>query len=137
MNAHCLMRMLTLLTRSQSSQLAEPLWTDPGLKSGISVRQLAGNELSNILPKSSHVKKKPPLTLLIIHLFKTEVFLLLLLSTLFIYLVLINRRTGPQYQRVKPYVLFFNRGNTEEATSSKIVCLTFVYVLFYVNLCQG
>ena len=27
-------------TRSHSSQLAEPLWTDPGLKSGISVRQL-------------------------------------------------------------------------------------------------
>ena len=50
-------------TRPQSSQLAEPLWTDRGLKSGISVREListlkqkaqAGNELSNILPKSSH-----------------------------------------------------------------------------------
>ena len=27
-------------TLSQSSQLAEPLWTDPGLKSGISVRKL-------------------------------------------------------------------------------------------------
>ena len=27
-------------TRSQSSQLAKPLWTDPGLKSGISVREL-------------------------------------------------------------------------------------------------
>ena len=27
-------------TRPQSSQLAEPLWTDPGLKSGISVREL-------------------------------------------------------------------------------------------------
>ena len=27
-------------TRSQSSQLAEPLWTDPGLKSGISAREL-------------------------------------------------------------------------------------------------
>ena len=27
-------------TRSQSSQLAEPLWTDPGLKSEISVREL-------------------------------------------------------------------------------------------------
>ena len=26
--------------RLQSSQLAEPLWTDPGLKSGISVREL-------------------------------------------------------------------------------------------------
>ena len=27
-------------TRSQSSQLAEPLWTGPGLKSGISLREL-------------------------------------------------------------------------------------------------
>ena len=54
-------------TLSQSSQLAEPLWTDPGLKTGISVRELspttttkpqAGNELSNILPKSSHARKK-------------------------------------------------------------------------------
>ena len=27
-------------TRPQSSQLAEPLWTDPDLKSGISVREL-------------------------------------------------------------------------------------------------
>ena len=27
-------------TRPQSSQLAEPLWTDPGLNSGISVREL-------------------------------------------------------------------------------------------------
>ena len=31
-------------TRSQSSQLAEPLWTDPGLKSGISVRKLISNQ---------------------------------------------------------------------------------------------
>ena len=60
-------------TRLQSSQLAEPLWTDRGLKSGLSVRELnftfkkkkkkakAGNELSNILPKSSYARKKPPL----------------------------------------------------------------------------
>ena len=60
-------------TLTHSSQLAEPLWTDPGLKSGISVRELislfsfflfsflrqAGNELSNILQKSSHARKKP------------------------------------------------------------------------------
>ena len=62
-------------TRSQSSHLAEPLWTDPGLKSWIIVRELIstkknkkqknkktkpqkGNELSNILPKSSHARKK-------------------------------------------------------------------------------
>ena len=30
-------------TLGQSSQLAEPLWTDPGLKSGISVRELISN----------------------------------------------------------------------------------------------
>ena len=54
------------------SQLAEPLWTDPGLKRGIHLREListlkkrgkkaqAGNELWNILPKSLHASKKPP-----------------------------------------------------------------------------
>ena len=58
-------------TQSQSFQLGEPLWTDPGLKSGTSVREListlkkkksaqAGNELSNILPKSSQARKKSP-----------------------------------------------------------------------------
>ena len=30
-------------TLIQSSQLAEPLWTDPGLKSGISVRKLVSS----------------------------------------------------------------------------------------------
>ena len=48
----------------QSSWLAEPLWTDPGIKSGISVPEListlkkrkkeavqAGNEWSNIFPQ--------------------------------------------------------------------------------------
>ena len=57
--------------RPRSSQLAEPLWIDPGMKSGISVRELiftskkkksqAGSEWSNILPKSSRAMKKPPL----------------------------------------------------------------------------
>ena len=57
--------------RPQSSRLAEPLWTDPGIKSGLSSREListlkqtnkaqAGNEGSNILPKSSQARKKPP-----------------------------------------------------------------------------
>ena len=49
-------------TRPQSSQLAEPLWADPGVKGGISVLELAstlknkkvqaGNDWSNILLKS-------------------------------------------------------------------------------------
>ena len=56
-------------TRSQSSQFSESLWTDPGVKSGISTREIistkkiktqAENELSNILLKSSHARKKPP-----------------------------------------------------------------------------
>ena len=64
-------------TRSQSSQLAEPLWTNPGVKSGISVRKLiftlkkqkrkeeerkkaqVWNELWNILQNSSLARKKP------------------------------------------------------------------------------
>ena len=32
---------------------------------------------------------------------------------------------------------FFNRGDTERTKSSKILCLMFVCVLFYVNLCTG
>ena len=60
-------------TQPQLSQHAEPLWTDPGLKSGISVQDListlkkrereekkkaqAGNELLNNLLKSSKVRK--------------------------------------------------------------------------------
>ena len=62
-------------TQPQSSQLAEPLWTDSDLKCGISVRDListlrkkaqAGNEVSNILPKSSQAKKQPPPPVVII-----------------------------------------------------------------------
>ena len=34
-----------------------------------------------------------------------------------------------------PYVLF-DRGDIEGTNSSKILCLMFVYVLFYVNLRQ-
>ena len=32
---------------------------------------------------------------------------------------------------------FFNRDDTEGTNSLKILCLTFVYVLYYVNLCTG
>ena len=50
-----LTRNLSGNTRPQSSQLAEPLSTDPNIKSGISVhdRISTGNEMSNILPESS------------------------------------------------------------------------------------
>ena len=60
--------------RPKSSELAESLWTDPGIKNGISVRELisalkkkkkeeeaqAGNEWSNIQAKFSQARKKPP-----------------------------------------------------------------------------
>ena len=56
----------------QSCQLAEPLWTDSGRKSGISLRKListfkkkkmqAGNEQSNILPQFSHTGEKATTT---------------------------------------------------------------------------
>ena len=57
-------------SQSQSSQLAEPPWPHLGLKSGINVHKLittlkkkvqVGNELSSVLPKSSHTRKRPPL----------------------------------------------------------------------------
>ena len=35
-------------TQSQSSQLSEPLWTDPGLKSGIRVRKLISTLKKNV-----------------------------------------------------------------------------------------
>ena len=63
-----LTRNLSGNTQLQSSQLVQLLGTDRGLKSGISLHKListltkaqAGNELSNILPKFSHERKKPP-----------------------------------------------------------------------------
>ena len=33
-------------------------------------------------------------------------------------------------------VCFFNRGDAGGTNSSKVLCLMFVYVLFYVNLCH-
>ena len=55
-------------SRPQLSQLAEPLWTDPDLKSKIGVREListekkgwgwGGDESSRLPPKTSHVRKK-------------------------------------------------------------------------------
>ena len=53
--------------------------------------------------------------------------------------VLIGRRSGPRYQRVLALCAFFfflNRGDTGGTDSSKVLCSMFVYVLFYVNLCQ-
>ena len=49
LSGHKLTCYLSGNSRSQSSQLAEPQWTDPGLKSGIIVRELI-----------STLKKKSP-----------------------------------------------------------------------------
>ena len=54
----------------------------------------------------------------------------------FLNLVLINRRNGPRYQRVLALCALFNRGNTDGTNSSKNLCLMFVYLLFYMGLCQ-
>ena len=65
-----LTRNLSESFRPQSYQPAEPLWTDPGMKTGISVREListpnnkaqAGNEWLQILPRSLQARKKPSL----------------------------------------------------------------------------
>ena len=58
-------------TRLQSSQLTQPLWTDPSLKSGICVCKLfstkkkffkcrRGMNSPTFSPKSSQARKKPP-----------------------------------------------------------------------------
>ena len=67
-------RMVREHSGPQSSQLAEPLWTDPGLKSGVSVRELIstskkkkkkrrrGMNGRTFSQKSSQARKKPPLS---------------------------------------------------------------------------
>ena len=71
LSGNVLTRNMSGNTRSQVSQFAEPLSTDPGIKSGISVCEListskkqtnktqAGNEWWNISPKFSQVRNKP------------------------------------------------------------------------------
>ena len=89
-----LTRNLTGNIRPQSSQYAEPLWTDPALKSGISVCELiskaqAWNEWSNILPKYSQSRNEPPLP------YVPVVFTLSSIRTLPTTIPLVNVRTFP------------------------------------------
>ena len=66
---------LTCNLSGQSSQLTEPLWTDPGIKSRIMVSELisiskkkkkkkplAGNEWWKVLAKSLQAREKPSLS---------------------------------------------------------------------------
>ena len=67
-------------TRPQSSQLAEPLWTEPFQKCRIGVRELnptskkkkalAGNESSNLPHKSSQAKKTAITIIILIEIYK-------------------------------------------------------------------
>ena len=54
----------------------------------------------------------------------------------FFNLVLINRRNDPQYQRVLALCAFLTGAILKEQFFFVCVCLKFVYVLFYVNLCR-
>ena len=91
--------------RPQSSQLAKPLWNDPDLNTGISVREListsnkqtnketqAWNERSDILPKSSPARKKTTTAAVVVVVvfldgaFAVVVFLLFLLFILLLLL---------------------------------------------------
>ena len=73
------------------------------------------------------------------HVYNIFLFIIAAVHSFFILfknLVLINQRNGPRYQRVLALCAFLNRGDTEGTNSWKILCLMFVYVLFYVNLCH-
>ena len=68
---------------------------------------------------------------------------LLLLSIPFLYFFLfclnlvLNKLTEWSTIPACPGLMcFFNRGDTKGTNSSKMLCSMFVYVLFYVNLCQ-
>ena len=52
-------------------------------------------------------------------------------------LVLRSQQNGPRYQRVLALCAFLTGANTEGTDFSKVLCLMFVYVLLYVNLCLG
>ena len=51
-------------------------------------------------------------------------------------LVLINRRSGPRYQRVLALGAFLIGAILKGLILRKKMCLMFVYFLFYVGLCQ-
>ena len=75
----------------------------------------------------------------VVHLYNILIFFIASVHSFFILkknLVLINQPKGSRYQRVQAVCAFFDRDNIEGNNSLKNLCLTFVYVLLYVNLCQ-
>ena len=76
----------------------------------------------------------------VMHLYNILEFFLLLLSIPFLYFLKksgIDKSTEWSTIPACPSLMcFFNRGDTKGTNSSKLLCPMFVYVLFYVNLCQ-
>ena len=73
----------------------------------------------------------------VMHLHNISKIFIASVHSFFSFFFLTNQRNGQQYKRVLPSLIcFFNRGNNEGTNSSKILRLTFVYVLLYVNLRQ-
>ena len=102
------------------------------------VQQLGEVSWSVVCSACCHVT----LIFCVMHLYNIYIYLFSFIAmsspvlNFFKHLILINRRNGPRYQRVLALCAFLNRGDTEGTKSSKISCSMFVYVLFYVNLCQ-
>ena len=66
-------------------------------------------------------------------------FFLLLLSIPFLYFLKSDIDKSTEWFTIPAcpsHMCFFDRGDTKGTNSSKILCLMFVYVLFYVNLCH-
>ena len=73
----------------------------------------------------------------VMHLY--DLIFLLLLSIPFLYFLKSGIDKSTEWSTIPEcpsFMCFFNRGDTEGANSSKILCPMFVYVLFYVNLCH-
>ena len=74
----------------------------------------------------------------VMHLYNF-VCVLLLLSIPFLYVFKSGIDKSTEWSTIPACpsdMCFFNRVDTEGTNSSKILCSMFVYVLFYVNLCQ-
>ena len=75
----------------------------------------------------------------VMHLYNILEFFLLLLSIPFYTFLKSGIDKSTEWSTIPAcpsLMCFFNRGDTEETNSSKILCPMFVYVLFYVNLCH-
>ena len=76
----------------------------------------------------------------VMHLYNIYTFFLLLLAIPFLYFLKSGIDKSMEWSTIPacPSLMcfFFNRDDTEGTNSLKILCSMFVYVLFYVSLCQ-